>query len=139
MAEPFATVDDLEGRWRLLSTEEQDQATLLLGDASTILRSEIPDIDVRLAATPPTLDVELPKLIVCAMVKRAMLAGTDVDGVASAQQTVGPFTQSSTYANPLGNLYTTKAERRLLGSTGQRAFTVDPTPPAVTVADPWTW
>jgi hypothetical protein len=139
MAEPFATVDDLEGRWRPLSTEEQDQATLLLGDASTILRSEITDIDARLAATPPTLDVELPKLIVCAMVKRAMLAGTDSDGVASAQQTVGPFTQSSTYANPLGNLYTTKAERRLLGSTGQRAFTVDPTPPVVASSDPWCW
>ena len=137
MAEPFATVDDLEGRWRPLTTEEQDQATLLLGDASTILRSEIPDIDARLAAL--TLDAELPKLIVCAMVKWSMLAGTESDGIASAQQTVGPFTQSSTYANPLGNLYVTKAERRLLGSSGQRAFTIDPTPPAVASTDSWCW
>ena len=138
MAEPFATVDDLESRWRSLLLDEQARATVLLADASTLLRAEVPDVDARLTATPPTLDIGVPTMIVCAMVKRAMLAGTDTDGIASNQQTVGPFTQSSTYANPLGNLYLAKNERRMLGSTGQRAFTIDPTPP-VTVTDPWAW
>ena len=136
MATAFATATDVESRWRPLSVAEKATATTLLGDASAILRAECSDVDARLAATPPTLDADIPKMIVCAMVKRAMLAGVDVEGVTATQQTAGPFSQSLTYSNPMGNLYLTKAERRLLGCGGQRAFSVDMSPPAPA---PWPW
>ena len=136
MATVFATATDVESRWRPLSVAEKVTATTLLGDASATLRAECPEVDERLAAVPPALDPDIPKMIVCAMVKRAMIAGADVEGVTAHQQTAGPFSQSLTYSNPMGNLYLTKAERRLLGCGGQRAFSVDMSPPAPV---PWPW
>lgn len=137
MGTPFAVASDLADRWRPLSTAEQAQATILLADASTILRAECPDVDERLAADPPTLDSDLPVMIVCAMVKRAMIAAADAAGVGSVQQTAGPFSQSQTFTNPMGNLYLTKAERRLLGCGGQRAATVPMYQVPVESETPW--
>ena len=37
----FATVDDLEARWRPLSEAEAERAVALLSDASAILRTEM--------------------------------------------------------------------------------------------------
>lgn len=137
MATAFASATDLAARWRPLSTAEEDTAETLLGDASVILRAECPDVDARLTVVPPLLDPDLPKMIVCAMVKRAMIAGADVEGVTNTQQTAGPFSQSLTYSNPMGNLYLTKAERKMLGCGGQRAFTVDMTPRQTAPPAPW--
>lgn len=137
MAAAFATATDVESRWRPLSSGERVIATTLLGDASAILRAECSDVDARLSAIPPTLDADIPKMIVCAMVKRAMIAGADVEGVTAHQQTAGPFSQSLTYSNPMGNLYLTKAERRLLGCGGQQAFSVDMTPTIPAPLLPW--
>lgn len=137
MAAAFATATDLAARWRPLSTAEQAQAGVLLGDASAILRAECPDVDARTTALPPTLDPDIPKMVACAMVKRAMIAGADAEGVTAHQQTAGPFSQSLTYSNPMGNLYLTKAERRLLGCGGQRAFSVDMTPTTPVPLLPW--
>ena len=137
MATAFASATDLAARWRPLSAAEEDTADTLLGDASAILRAECPDLDARLTVVPPLLDPDLPKMIVCAMVKRAMIAGVDVEGVTNTQQTAGPFSQSMTYSNPMGNLYLTKTERKLLGCGGQRAFTVDMTPRQPVLPVPW--
>lgn len=121
----FAEVTDLEARWRPLTIAEQARATVLLEDASAMLRVEMPTIDARLAATPPTLDLQIPKIIVCKMVKRAMQAGDEGAGVGSLQQTAGPFSQSTTFSNPMGDLYLTKAERKMLGAGGTAAFSID--------------
>lgn len=109
----FATVEDLEARWRTLSTDEQAVATVLLDDASAMIRATCPD----------ATDADILKLVVCAMVKRAMLAA-DAPGVKTTQETAGPFSQSYTYANPMGDMYVTAAEKRLLGCGRQVAFTV---------------
>ena len=125
MAEPFATVGDLETRWRTLDNpEEVDRAGVLLADASTLIRDLAGDIDQRI--TDGELDASTPKAIVCAMVKRAMQGPAGYDGVTQAQQTAGPFQQGVTFANPSGDLYLTKLEKRRLGIGGQRAFMVDP-------------
>lgn len=128
MADAFAGVADLEGRWRTLTAEERNTAHVLLGDASAIVRGEVPDIDARLGAVPPTLDADIPKFVVCGMVKRAMMS-VDVEGISSAMDVAGPFTQQRSYANPQGNLYLNKQDKRLLGYRGQKAFTVDLVPP----------
>lgn len=128
----YATVTDLETRWRTLSAPEKAQASALLNDAEAQILTEVPDVAERIteqaAATPPsTLLKQLVVRVECAMVKRAM-AGGDAFGVTATQETTGPFSRSVTVANPLGDLYLTRAERRLLGGGGQRAFTIDTGP-----------
>lgn len=128
MAEPFATVPDLEARWRPLTEAEKARAAVLLQDASAMLRAECPDLDQRI--TDGTLDPEIPKMIVCAMVRRAMYVSEDIgEGVSALQQTSGPFTRSVSWSNPNGNLYLSKAERKLLGCSSTKAFMIDTMPP----------
>lgn len=109
----YATTADVEARWRPLSAEETATAETLLEDASLIVDTWVSDPDVGRA-----------KIVVCAMVKRALSGPAGGDGVSAAQQTAGPFSQSLTFSNPMGNLYVTKADKRLLGVRG-RAFAVD--------------
>lgn len=114
----YATTDDLAARWRPLSTAEAARAAALLDDAAVIIDAECPPAD-------PPADLDARRIVSCAMVKRAMVAGPDVEGVGSVQQTAGPFSQSTSYSNPAGNLYVTKADRRLLGCSRQRAASID--------------
>lgn len=140
MAAPFATPADLADRWRPLTPAEEATATVLLGDASAMIRAECPDIDARLVPVPPAtlpeLDPTVPTMVACAMVKRSMNAG-DMAGLKSRQESMGPFAQSLAPVNPNGDLYMTKAERRALGCGGQQAFTVSMAPQAGTVHRPW--
>lgn len=124
MAESFATPDDLAARWRPLTEVEIAQAIVLLEDASARIRVEFPDVDARIAAVPQELDPAIPRMIVCAMVKRSMLAPSDQGAAASVQQSAGPYSQSTTFANPTGDLYLTSGERRMLKGSPQQAFTV---------------
>lgn len=117
MAIPFATHGDLEDRWRTLSAAERDRADVLLADASALVRDLAPSVG--------DLDPGTPKAIVCAMVKRVMQGPVDMDGVTQTQQTAGPFSQGVSFANPSGDLYLTKLEKRRLGVGVQRAFTID--------------
>ena len=123
----FATFTDLAARWRPLSTDEQAQATVLLADASAIVRAECPTVDALITAG--TLSADVAKLVVCGMVKRAMIAGDTGEGVSAQQETAGPFAYQQTFSNPMGNMYLTKQDKRILGFGSQRAFTIDTAPP----------
>lgn len=114
---PFAIVSDLEKRWRALTVDEQSRASVLIDDASDKVMTTCPGYVSASAATLTR--------IVCAMVRRAMAADDNGIGVSSSQETQGPFNQSFSYSNPLGDLYMTKAEMRELGKGTQRAFHVD--------------
>lgn len=105
----YASYEDVEARWRPLSASEQERATVLLGDAAAILDSfvKVDEDDDEQA--------ELLKVVSCNMVIRAMSAALDTFGVTQSSMTAGPYTQSWSYANPSGDLYLTKAEKRLLG------------------------
>lgn len=118
---PFATASDLEARWRSLTPAEEAQATVLLGDASQLILDE--DRRGVLADLVDPASTTLAR-IVCAMVKRAMLAG-DRGGADQVQQSAGPFSVATTFSNPAGDLYLTSAERRALRFTSQRAGSVD--------------
>ena len=114
----YATADELEARWRTLSTEEKARAGTLLEDAAVRLDAECPPSD-------PATDAEnaVRKIVSCEMVKRSMSNPGGV-GVGSIQQGAGPYQQTTQFANPTGDLYLTKADRRLLGCNKQVAFTV---------------
>lgn len=135
MGTPYATAQDLSDRWRPLSPAEQTRATVLLGDAGTKIRAAAPGVDDRLASGD--LDPDVPLLVSVEMVRRAMLAPVDQAPMTQVQQTAGPFSRSGTFANPTGDLYLTKAERRMLGGGGQRAFTVDTAPDLEAPRPPW--
>ncbi len=109
----FATYEDVEGRWRTLTADEQVRATTLLEDASTILSGMV-DVDEGDAQQAAAL-----KLVSCNMVIRSMVAGaSDAFGVEELQATMGPFSQTAQFSNPNGDLYLTKLERKLLGIGG---------------------
>ena len=122
MATPFATHTDYATRG--YTSPYTDQVLdARLAAASRFLRAQCADVDDRLAADPPTLDVELVVDIVCAMVHRSIPAD-GLAGVDSVQQSAGPFSESRRLVNPSGDFYLTKSERRSLGCGGQRAFSV---------------
>lgn len=123
---PFATADDVEARWRTLSSTEATTANTLSYDASDMIRTRWPDVDDRIASGSLTADSMTR--VVASMVKRAMIVG-DREGLESRAQSAGPFSVSDKFANPNANLYFTAEDLRLLdGRTGRRAFAVDLSP-----------
>jgi hypothetical protein len=122
MADPFASPEDLEKRWRPLSAAEKETATVLLDDASAEVRAILRRAGIDYLAAD--FDSDAAKIVVCGMVKRGMVASDATPGVTTEQETTGPFSRSFTYANPTGDLYMTKRERQLLGLGFQAAFTI---------------
>ena len=108
----YADVSDLEARWRTLDESEQARAEALLNDASAMLAASVTvdDADEQQAA--------LLKIVTCNMVQRSMSTGGDMYGVTQQSMTAVGFTQQFSYANPTGDLYITKAEKRMLGISG---------------------
>ena len=124
--EPFADVAYLQQAWRTLTPSEQSRATYLLGKASRQIRRRAPGIDDRIGPEGD-LDGDLVRDIVCDMVRRTMEAEDTAPGtppVETYQTSVGPFQDSYKFANPTGDMYLTKSEKRDLGIGAQRAFSV---------------
>lgn len=115
---PFATVSDLESRWRGLSEAEQARAEVLLADASALIRDTVPDW--------PQISDETSRAICCAVVRRAMSVDVGLpDGVSSFNETAGPFSQQMSFANPTGDLYLTRAEKARMGVGVATAASID--------------
>lgn len=131
MTDVFATVSDLEARWRGLSEQEQVRAAVLLEDATDLIRASAPRWQHASAGTL--------RRICCAVVKRALQAEQgSADGlpeprglVSSETHTTGPFSDQFSYANPEGDLFLRAAELRQLGGRRSGAFEVDLLAPAV--------
>ena len=117
--EAFASPADVASRWRALSDSEVVRATVLIDDASSLIRDLCADWRDR-------SEMSLRR-VTCAMVRRAMTspAGDDASGVSQQSMTAGPYTQQWTFSNPTGDLYLTKAERQSLGIDRQKAFEID--------------
>lgn len=117
MATPFATTTDVAARWRALSSTEEPVASVLLGDASDIIRSRWADVDSRIAVG--TLSADSVRRVVALMVKRALIH-LESDGLESRTESVGPFSTADKYANPQGNLYLTAEDVRLFEPAGYK-------------------
>jgi hypothetical protein len=121
----YALVSDLRRRWPGLpdTPEAEARAAALLDDAAVDLDAEKPP---ELNADGVVTDLAARRKISCAMVERAMKPDdTSQPGVTQQATTMGPFSKSFTFANPTGDLYLTKQERRLLGVLKQRAASID--------------
>jgi hypothetical protein len=123
--QPFATIEDLQLRWRPLLESEKPKAEVLLMDASDQLRTLFPDLTKRIEKGKTKLG--LVKSVVCAMVRRAM---NEVDqpyggGVSQFSQSAGPFSESYHFSNPDGDMFIRKSEREKLGYSGQFIASID--------------
>lgn len=118
--EAFATVSDLEMRWRPLDDAERVRAGELLVDASAYVGALMRASGVAIG----TDDEQRRNLasVCCAMVRRIMGVSEKLFGVSQYSQTAGSYTEMGTAANPNGDMYLTSAEKALLGisPTGRR-------------------
>lgn len=120
----YATVDELQERWRPLDDAERSRAETLLEDAALVIDVECPTVVVRIDAGDD-LAMRAATRVSCEMVKRAMMASVNAAPMDQFQQTGGPFSTSGTFVNPTGDVYLSKGDRRLLGCRRQKAFSVD--------------
>lgn len=103
----FATVEDLEARWRTLTDEEKTLAATLLDDAAVKLSPWVIEDDELQAAKL--------KVVSCDMVKRAMKAAeSDLEGIEELSATMGPFGRTTRFTEQVGELYVKKQEKDLL-------------------------
>ena len=116
--EAFASIEDLEARWRELSPSEEQRATTLLDDATAILMAEFKIADVAIDDEDELQAANL-KVVCCSMVKRALGTMNSAD-YSQASMTVGSFSKSYTMANPSGDMYLSSQERRILGLPKRR-------------------
>lgn len=124
METPFATVAQLEARWRSLTTDEEARAIALLSDASTYLALLLGKSGIDYADASDTLAAAI-QMVTCNIVKRMM----DVpDGPAMTQYSQGAigYSESMSFANPSGDMYITKAERKMLGLRGSAIGSIRP-------------
>lgn len=127
---PFATLDELKQRWPDFPAGADAHANILLDDASQFILDTVPAAG---GATESTR-----RRIVCAVVKRSMEAGAaDTAGLDTFQSGTGPFQFGGKVANPSGDFYLTKQERKALGDGKQQAFGVQIAGPLASVHLPW--
>ena len=110
----FATVEDLEARWRPLSEDEQARADVLLADASAYIASMMSAAGASYTDPDDLLESAL-RSVTCNVVKRAMDSPGGYTGLTQYTQGAIGYSESMSYANPNGDMYLTKAEKRLLG------------------------
>ena len=121
----YATLEDLQSRWRQLSADEQQRATTLLSDAAVKIALACKQSGVAIDAADD-LQSEALKSINCEMVKRAMLSPIDMPPMSSFAQTAGSYSESQTYVNPTGDLYMTLGEKKMLGIGTQKMGSIPP-------------
>jgi len=122
----YANLSDLKDHWPALRSDQEAEALQKLLEASIEVRTSFPGIDARLASGE--LNEEVPRLVVCRMIKRAMDTPNDaMAGVGSVTHQGGPFAQTLNFTNPDGNIYLSKSDRNLLSPVEQRrAFMIHP-------------
>lgn len=117
---PFATVDQLQAYWKILTETEQERATLMLQMASDRLRviAERVCVDIDKRVEDNAAYASVAAWVVMEATKRAMSTPTDQPPVESWSQTAGPYSQNYKYTNPSGDLWFKKTELSSLGLYG---------------------
>jgi len=132
MAEPFpfATLDEFKARWPDFPAGADAHATILLEDASQFILDTVPASE--------TVNPATRRRIVCAVVRRSMdVSSVEMAGLESFQASTGPFSYGGKVANPSGDFYLTKQEKKALGAGKQQAFGVQVAGTVAGVHRPW--
>ena len=123
--EAFASVEDLEARWRVLTDDEKTKAETLLLDASVHLQTLI-NRKYGEDYTPRDLMKENLKIVCCAIVMRSMNVKQVFFGMEQVSTTAGSYSQSYTPINSSGDMRLTSEELKLLGLKGSNVGFVFP-------------
>ena len=103
---PFATLDDLKALYPALEDSERERAQSLLSLVSSAVAALCDWSDK---------DPAVLKLVTCQATIRVLQAGEETPiGVTSQSWMASPFTGSTSYANPTGDIYFTAFEKNLL-------------------------
>lgn len=123
----YATIEDVEAGFKVLSSEDREKCSALLDEAAVI-------IDSYNAEAP----ADAKKVVSCRMVRRA-IEEADVQfvpmGASQGSATAGGYSQSWTIGTggSIGELYLSKIEKKLLG-IGDRIGAISPLEGMVTHA-----
>lgn len=127
MAEPFATVDDLNQLWRKMSAEEEERAKALLPMVSDTLREEAikvgKDLDEMIKERPSFSSVV--KMVTVDVVARTLNTSTTGEPMSQESQSALGYTWSGTFLTPGGGLFIKNSELARLGLKRQRIGVVD--------------
>lgn len=122
----MVTVNDLINRWRTLSQDEQDKATIYIGDCESALHviatGQGVDLDERLTDTNYAT---LYTAIVCDVVRREMTSTGDGPAVTQYSQSVNGYNMQGTFLSAGGGLFIKNSELKLLGLRKQIARAVE--------------
>lgn len=116
----FASVEDLQDRWRDMPGYPVNYVTVVLEDVSQFILDMYPDVEE--AVSPQSL-----KRVVCAVARRAMDAeSNDLVGLDSTTEMAGQVSLTLKPTNPHGDFYLTSQEKRALsGGAIRRAWSID--------------
>ncbi len=111
---PFATLEDYEARFGSVPVPEQPMVEQRLSDASAMMATLMASSGVDYEGAKPPLSDALV-FVCCNIAHRTVQASADAYGVTQYSQGAGGYNESFTYANPTGDMYMTKPEKRMLG------------------------
>ncbi len=128
----MVTVDDLIERWRSLSSDEIDKATIYISDCENLLHLYAHDrgLDLDAMLTEYEPRAEVYTAVVCDVVRREMNDGVnDSPAMSQYSQSVNGYNVQGTFLNPGGGLFIKNAELEMLGllprKMGQKARAVE--------------
>ncbi len=112
----YATIEDIEQRWRKLTVAECDRAQYLIDDAVVLIETLLTNQKKSIADVDPNL----LKMVICSMVSRVLDSGTDTGLYSAKTESAGVYSHTFTYAQTGNNLYLARKEKALLGLSGLR-------------------
>ncbi len=127
MAEPFATITDLNQLWRKMDPEEEERAEALLPIVSDSLREEAikvgKDLDEMIAERPSLSSVA--KSVTVDVVARTLNTSTTGEPMSQESQSALGYTWSGTFLTPGGGLFIKKSELARLGLKRQQIGVIE--------------
>jgi hypothetical protein len=106
---PFATVDDLEAAWRVLSDAERARAKKLIEYATARIRAMLPTGWESMTDVVANLEA-----VTVAAVQRQMAPGVGSLPVSQISQAAGGYTASATFEGAAGAFYLRQDEKDAL-------------------------
>ncbi|MGI6607516.1 MAG: phage Gp19/Gp15/Gp42 family protein [Erysipelotrichaceae bacterium] len=123
----FATIEDIESLWRVMSNEERERAEALLPVISDSLRQEAINVgkDLDQMITDGKILPSVVKSVVVDVVARTLMTSTDAEPMIQSSQSAMGYSYSGTYLVPGGGLFIKKSELARLGLRKQRIGVIE--------------
>ncbi len=119
-----ASLDDLKELWPGSSLDEARAGAVL-----PLVSSAIDALCLSGGVDPYDVSNDVLRLVTCQAATRMLMASESGFGVTQESWGATPYSGSTSYANPNGDIYLTKVERQLLGLDSEWCGFVSPAVP----------